>query len=158
MANTFLPRATSHPVLDDVERAEIGTLYATSPFEARRLGAASHRVLHVDLAPWSSADAKGLLRAAIRDPNPVIFLENEILYGRSFEVPVLEDFTIPFGKARIWREGSEGRDGGRSVVNDPGRAAERIERMPLRLSWQSAAKTRVPGLAAKSTPLWPWPL
>ncbi|PJE26965.1 pyruvate dehydrogenase E1 component beta subunit [Pseudooceanicola antarcticus] len=57
--------------------------------------------------PYSAADAKGLLKQAIRDPNPVIFLENEILYGRSFEVPVLEDFTIPFGKARIWREGSD---------------------------------------------------
>ncbi len=57
--------------------------------------------------PYSAADAKGLLKTAIRDPNPVIFLENEILYGRSFEVPVLEDFTIPFGKARIWREGTD---------------------------------------------------
>ncbi len=57
--------------------------------------------------PYSAADAKGLLKTAIRDPNPVIFLENEILYGRSFEVPVLDDFTVPFGKARIWREGSD---------------------------------------------------
>ena len=57
--------------------------------------------------PYSAADAKGLLKSAIRDPNPVIFLENEILYGQSFEVPVLDDFTIPFGKARIWREGSD---------------------------------------------------
>ena len=57
--------------------------------------------------PYSASDAKGLLKQAIRDPNPVIFLENEILYGRSFEVPVLDDFTIPFGKARIWREGSD---------------------------------------------------
>ena len=57
--------------------------------------------------PYSASDAKGLLKQAIRDPNPVIFLENEILYGRSFEVPVLEDFTIPFGKARIWREGTD---------------------------------------------------
>ncbi|PTV97129.1 pyruvate dehydrogenase E1 component beta subunit [Rhodobacter aestuarii] len=57
--------------------------------------------------PYSAADAKGLLKTAIRDPNPVIFLENEILYGRSFEVPVLDDFTIPFGKARIWREGTD---------------------------------------------------
>ena len=48
-----------------------------------------------------------MLRAAIRDPNPVIFLENEILYGRSFDVPVLEDFTIPFGKARIARKGHD---------------------------------------------------
>ncbi|SMX36696.1 pyruvate dehydrogenase complex E1 component subunit beta [Maliponia aquimaris] len=57
--------------------------------------------------PYSASDAKGLLKSAIRDPNPVIFLENEILYGRSFDVPVLEDFTVPFGKARIWREGTD---------------------------------------------------
>ena len=57
--------------------------------------------------PYSAADAKGLLKTAIRDPNPVIFLENEILYGRSFEVPVMDDFTIPFGKARIWRTGTD---------------------------------------------------
>jgi pyruvate dehydrogenase E1 component beta subunit len=57
--------------------------------------------------PYSASDAKGLLKSAIRDPNPVIFLENEILYGRSFEVPDLADFTIPFGKARVWREGTD---------------------------------------------------
>lgn len=57
--------------------------------------------------PYSAADAKGLLKQAIRDPNPVIFLENEILYGRSFEVPDLPDFTIPFGKARIARTGKD---------------------------------------------------
>ncbi|ODM49348.1 pyruvate dehydrogenase complex E1 component subunit beta [Ruegeria sp. PBVC088] len=57
--------------------------------------------------PYSASDAKGLLKSAIRDPNPVIFLENEILYGRSFDVPVLDDFTVPLGKARIWREGSD---------------------------------------------------
>jgi pyruvate dehydrogenase E1 component beta subunit len=57
------------------------------------------------LAPWSAADAKGLLRAAIRDPNPIIFLENEILYGQSFEVPVDEDFVLPIGKAKIERAG-----------------------------------------------------
>jgi pyruvate dehydrogenase E1 component beta subunit len=57
--------------------------------------------------PYSAADAKGLLKSAIRDPNPVIFLENEMLYGRSFEVPDIEDLTIPIGKARIWREGSD---------------------------------------------------
>ena len=57
--------------------------------------------------PYTAADAKGLLKTAIRDPNPVIFLENEILYGRSFDVPDLEDFTIPFGKARIAREGKD---------------------------------------------------
>ena len=57
--------------------------------------------------PFSAADAKGLLKTAIRDPNPVVFLENEILYGRAFDVPKLDDFTIPFGKARVWREGSD---------------------------------------------------
>ncbi len=57
--------------------------------------------------PYTAADAKGLLKSAIRDPNPVVFLENEILYGRSFEVPVLDDFTIPFGKARIARPGND---------------------------------------------------
>ena len=57
--------------------------------------------------PSSAADAKGLLKSAIRDPNPVIFLENEILYGKSFDVPQMEDFTIPFGKAKIWREGKD---------------------------------------------------
>ncbi|MCX7288002.1 MAG: pyruvate dehydrogenase complex E1 component subunit beta [Rhodobacterales bacterium] len=57
--------------------------------------------------PYSAADAKGLLKTAIRDPNPVIFLENEIMYGRSFEVPVDPDFTVPFGKASILREGKD---------------------------------------------------
>jgi len=57
--------------------------------------------------PYSSSDYKGLMKSAIRDPNPVIFLENEILYGRSFDVPDVEDYTVPFGKARIWREGSD---------------------------------------------------
>ncbi|GHA43142.1 pyruvate dehydrogenase complex E1 component subunit beta [Amylibacter ulvae] len=57
--------------------------------------------------PYSAADAKGLLKSAIRDPNPVIFLENEILYGQSFDVPDLDDFTVPIGKARIWREGDD---------------------------------------------------
>ncbi|MDE2318123.1 MAG: pyruvate dehydrogenase complex E1 component subunit beta [Rhodospirillales bacterium] len=59
------------------------------------------------VAPWSAADAKGLLRAAIRDPNPVIFLENEILYGHSFEVPEDEDFILPIGKAKVEREGTD---------------------------------------------------
>ena len=59
------------------------------------------------IQPYSAADAKGLLKTAIRDNNPVVVLENEILYGKSFEVPDLEDFTIPFGKARIWREGTD---------------------------------------------------
>ncbi len=59
------------------------------------------------VAPWSAADAKGLLKAAIRDPNPVIFLENEILYGQSFPVPDSADFVVPLGKAKIEREGSD---------------------------------------------------
>ncbi|MGH1356076.1 MAG: pyruvate dehydrogenase complex E1 component subunit beta [Thalassovita sp.] len=59
------------------------------------------------VAPYSASDAKGLLKTAIRDPNPVIFLENEILYGRSFDVPDMDDFTVPFGKARVWREGTD---------------------------------------------------
>lgn len=57
--------------------------------------------------PYSAADAKGLLKSAIRDSNPVIMLENEVLYGQSFEVPDLEDFTVPLGRARIWREGGD---------------------------------------------------
>ncbi len=59
------------------------------------------------LAPWSAADAKGLLKAAIRDPNPVIFLENEILYGQQFEVPDDPDFVLPIGKAKIERPGKD---------------------------------------------------
>ncbi len=59
------------------------------------------------IAPYTAADAKGLLKAAIRDPSPVIFLENEILYGQSFEVPKLEDFVLQIGKARIAREGGD---------------------------------------------------
>jgi pyruvate dehydrogenase E1 component beta subunit len=57
--------------------------------------------------PYSASDYKGLMKTAIRDPNPVVFLENEILYGRSFDVPDLDDYTVPFGKARIWREGDD---------------------------------------------------
>jgi pyruvate dehydrogenase E1 component beta subunit len=59
------------------------------------------------IAPYTAADAKGLLKAAIRDPSPVIFLENEILYGQSFEVPKLDDFVLPIGKARIARDGKD---------------------------------------------------
>jgi len=58
------------------------------------------------IAPFSAADYKGLLKAAIRDPNPVIFLENEVLYGHTGEVPKLDDFVIPIGKARVARQGS----------------------------------------------------
>ncbi len=59
------------------------------------------------VAPYSSADAKGLLRAAIRDPNPVIFLENEMLYGQGFECPTDEDFILPIGQAKVEREGTD---------------------------------------------------
>jgi pyruvate dehydrogenase E1 component beta subunit len=57
--------------------------------------------------PYSASDAKGLLKTAIQDNNPVVFLENEMLYGRTFDVPDLDDFTVPFGKARIWRTGTD---------------------------------------------------
>ncbi|MEZ5790698.1 MAG: pyruvate dehydrogenase complex E1 component subunit beta [Nitratireductor sp.] len=57
--------------------------------------------------PYTAADAKGLLKAAIRDPNPVIFLENEILYGQSFEVPQLDDFVLPIGRARVHKTGKD---------------------------------------------------
>lgn len=59
------------------------------------------------IAPYSAADAKGLLKSAIRDPNPVIFLENEIIYGQSFEVPEGDDVTVPIGKAAVLREGTD---------------------------------------------------
>jgi pyruvate dehydrogenase E1 component beta subunit len=59
------------------------------------------------VSPWSGADAKGLLKSAIRDPNPVIFLENEILYGQSFDVPDDPDFTIPIGRAKVERPGTD---------------------------------------------------
>jgi pyruvate dehydrogenase E1 component beta subunit len=59
------------------------------------------------IAPWSAADAKGLLKAAIRDPNPVVFLEHEMLYGQSFEVPDVDDLILPIGKANIVRPGTD---------------------------------------------------
>ena len=59
------------------------------------------------IAPYSAADCKGLLKAAIRDPNPVVFLENELMYGESFDVPALDDYVLPIGKARICREGND---------------------------------------------------
>ncbi|WP_298963165.1 pyruvate dehydrogenase complex E1 component subunit beta [uncultured Roseibium sp.] len=59
------------------------------------------------IQPYSAADAKGLLKAAIRDPNPVIFLENEILYGHSFEIPDVDDFVLPIGKAKVERGGTD---------------------------------------------------
>ena len=57
------------------------------------------------VAPYSAADAKGLLKAAIRDPNPVVFLENEVLYGQSFDVPKGDDILVPIGKAKVLRTG-----------------------------------------------------
>ena len=59
------------------------------------------------VVPYSAADAKGLLKSAIRDPNPVMFLENEILYGHSFPVPKLADYLVPIGKAKVARAGSD---------------------------------------------------
>jgi pyruvate dehydrogenase E1 component beta subunit len=59
------------------------------------------------IAPYTAADAKGLLKAAIRDPNPVVFLEHEILYGQSFDVPKDDDWVLPIGKAKVVREGSD---------------------------------------------------
>lgn len=59
------------------------------------------------VVPYTAADAKGLLKAAIRDPNPVIFLENEILYGQSFDVPKMDDFVLPIGKARVHKTGKD---------------------------------------------------
>ena len=59
------------------------------------------------IAPYDAADAKGLLKAAIRTEDPVVFLENELLYGRTFEVPVLDDYVLPIGKARVMREGKD---------------------------------------------------
>ena len=59
------------------------------------------------IQPYTAADAKGLLKAAIRDPNPIIFLENEILYGHSFPVPKLDDYVVPIGKAKIVRAGND---------------------------------------------------
>jgi pyruvate dehydrogenase E1 component beta subunit len=59
------------------------------------------------IQPYTAADAKGLLKAAIRDPNPIIFLENEILYGQSFDVPKVDDFVVPIGKAKVARQGKD---------------------------------------------------
>jgi pyruvate dehydrogenase E1 component beta subunit len=59
------------------------------------------------IAPYDAADAKGLLKAAIRDPNPVVFLEHELIYGESFDVPEMDDWVLPIGKAKVRREGSD---------------------------------------------------
>ena len=79
------------------------------------------------VAPFTAADAKGLLKAAIRDPNPVVFLENEVLYGQSFEVPQLDDWIVPIGKARIARPGSHVTISACSLMVDRAlKAAERL--------------------------------
>ena len=59
------------------------------------------------IAPYDAADAKGLLKAAIRDPNPVVFLEHEMMYGLEFDVPEVEDHVLPIGKAKVRREGKD---------------------------------------------------
>ena len=77
------------------------------------------------VSPWSAADAKGLLKSAIRDPNPVVFLENEILYGQSFDVPTDPDFIVPIGRAKVVRPGSDVTIVGYSVM--VGKAMEAAE-------------------------------
>jgi pyruvate dehydrogenase E1 component beta subunit len=79
------------------------------------------------VAPYSAGDAKGLLKAAIRDPNPVIFLENEVLYGQSFDVPNDDDWVVPIGKAKILREGSDVSIVAFSIM--VGRALEAADRL-----------------------------
>ena len=59
------------------------------------------------VSPWSSEDAKGLLKSAIRDPNPIVFLENEVMYGQSFDCPISNEFTLPIGKAKVEKNGSD---------------------------------------------------
>ncbi len=79
------------------------------------------------VSPWSAADAKGLMKAAIRDPNPIIFLENELMYGQSFEVPTDPDYVIPIGRAKIEREGSDVTIVAFSIM--VGRALEAAEKL-----------------------------
>jgi pyruvate dehydrogenase E1 component beta subunit len=79
------------------------------------------------VAPYSAADAKGLLKAAIRDPNPVIFLEHEVLYGQSFDVPDDDDWIVPIGKANILRRGSDVTIVAFSIM--VGRALEAADRL-----------------------------
>jgi pyruvate dehydrogenase E1 component beta subunit len=84
------------------------------------------------VAPWSSADARGLMKAAIRDPNPIVFLENEIMYGQTFEAPVSEDFIIPIGRAKIEREGTDVTIVGYSImVGKAMKAAEKLAEMGI---------------------------
>ena len=79
------------------------------------------------VSPWSAADAKGLLKSAIRDNNPVIFLENELLYGQSFEVPESEEFVVPIGRAKVVRAGSDVTITAFSIM--VGRALEAAEKL-----------------------------
>jgi pyruvate dehydrogenase E1 component beta subunit len=79
------------------------------------------------VSPWSAADAKGLLKAAIRDPNPVIFLENEVMYGQSFEVPDTDDWIVPIGKAKIVRTGTDVTISAFSIM--VGKALEAAEKL-----------------------------
>ena len=79
------------------------------------------------VSPWSAADAKGLLKAAIRDPNPVIFLENEVMYGQSFAVPTDDDWVVPIGRANVLREGSDVTITAFSIM--VGRALEAADRL-----------------------------
>jgi len=79
------------------------------------------------VAPYSAADAKGLLKASIRDPNPVIFLEHEIMYGHSFDVPDTSDWTVPIGKARVVRPGRHVTIVGYSIM--VGKALAAAERL-----------------------------
>ena len=79
------------------------------------------------VSPWSAADAKGLLKAAIRDPNPVIFLENEVMYGQTFDVPDDDDWVVPIGRANIVREGNDVTITAFSIM--VGRALEAADRL-----------------------------
>ena len=91
-------------LLDRVPRPQRrrGARRAPSTARTTRPGTANVPGLTV-VAPYTAADAKGLLKSAIRDPNPVVFLENEMLYGHSFPVPKLDDYLVPIGKAKIAR-------------------------------------------------------
>ncbi len=81
------------------------------------------------VSPYSAADAKGLLKSAIRDPNPVIFLENELIYGRQFEMPLDEDYLVPIGKAAVVRQGKDVTITAFSIT--VGYALEAAERLAL---------------------------
>ncbi len=84
------------------------------------------------VAPWSAADAKGLLKAAIRDPNPVVFLENELLYGEKFQVPTSPDYVVPIGRAKIERAGTDVTITAYSImVGKALKAAEELEKQGI---------------------------